>query len=96
MTREYPMYLNGEWVDAVDGKTFDDFNPYTGEVYARVAAGKEADAHLAVEAAAVAFPQWSATPPEGLAFWGLATLDPSHPSPFLPNSAPQSDTSYGF
>ena len=30
------MFLGGQWVDAVSGAAFDDLNPYTGEVYARV------------------------------------------------------------
>ena len=63
MTREYQMYINGEWVDALDGSTYDDLHPYTGEVFAKVAAGKRADAKRAVEAAAAAFPAWSATLP---------------------------------
>jgi acyl-CoA reductase-like NAD-dependent aldehyde dehydrogenase len=42
MNKKYQMYLNGTWVDAVSGTLFDDYNPYTGEVYARVAnANKE-------------------------------------------------------
>lgn len=59
MPREYKMYINGEWVDALDGKVYDDFNPYTGEVFAKVPAGKRADAKRAVEAAVEAFPSWS-------------------------------------
>ena len=31
-TREYKMYINGEWVDALDKEVYDDLNPYTGEV----------------------------------------------------------------
>ncbi len=42
----------------------DDLNPYTGEVFARVAAGKRADAKRAVDAASAAFPEWSHTLPE--------------------------------
>lgn len=63
MTREYQMYINGEWVDALDGEKYDDCNPYTGGVFARVAAGKRADAKRAIEAAAAAFPAWSQTLP---------------------------------
>ena len=63
MAREYKMYINGEWVDALDGAVYDDFNPYTGEVFARVPAGKRADAKRAVDAAAAAFPAWSHTLP---------------------------------
>ena len=38
--REYLMYINGERVSATSGKTFDDYNPFTGEVLARVASGR--------------------------------------------------------
>jgi len=63
MTKEYKMYINGQWVDAVSGETFDDFNPYNGEVYARIPSGKRADARKACDAAAAAFPEWSQTLP---------------------------------
>jgi aldehyde dehydrogenase (NAD+) len=63
MTREYRMYINGEWAGASDGATYDDMNPYTGEVFAKVAAGRRADAQRAIEAAKAAFPEWAATLP---------------------------------
>jgi len=63
MPREYKMYINGEWVGAQDGEVYDDLNPYTGEVFARVASGKRADAKRAIDAAAAAFPAWSHTLP---------------------------------
>jgi len=63
MSREYKMYINGEWVGALDDETYDDYNPYTGEVFAQVASGKRADAKRAVDAAAAAFPAWSHTLP---------------------------------
>jgi acyl-CoA reductase-like NAD-dependent aldehyde dehydrogenase len=61
--KAYQMYINGRWVDAIDGKTFDDYNPYSGEVYARLPSGKRRDARKACDAAAAAFPDWSHTPP---------------------------------
>jgi acyl-CoA reductase-like NAD-dependent aldehyde dehydrogenase len=63
MPREYKMYINGEWVGALDGEVYDDLNPYTGEVFAQVPSGKRADAKRAVEAAAAAFAAWSQTLP---------------------------------
>src|SRR5512136_1229636 len=63
MPREYKMYINGEWVGALDGEKYNDDNPYTGEVFARVSAGKRADARRAIEAADAAFPAWSHTLP---------------------------------
>ena len=38
----YQFLSGGSWVDAAAGETFEDLNPYTGEVYARVQkAGRE-------------------------------------------------------
>ncbi len=56
------MFIGGEWVDAVSGATFDDLNPYTGEVYARVAKGDAKDADRAMAAAYAARKPWSSTP----------------------------------
>jgi aldehyde dehydrogenase (NAD+) len=63
MAREYKMYINGEWVDALDRAMYDDYNPYTDEVFARVPSGRRGDARRAIEAAAAAFPAWSNTLP---------------------------------
>lgn len=57
--KEYKIYINGEWVSALDKEVYDDLNPYTGEVFARVPSGKRPDAKRAVDAAAAAFPLWS-------------------------------------
>ena len=54
--REARQHIGGEWVDAAGGGTFDDLDPYTGDVVARVAAGGRADARRAIEAASAAFP----------------------------------------
>ncbi len=61
--REYRQLIGGEWVDAADGAVFDDRDPYTGDVVARVPAAKREDARRAIEAAAEVFPAWSQTPP---------------------------------
>ena len=60
--RECKQFIGGDWVAAADQRTFDDLDPFTGDVVARVAAGTRADAHSAVEAAAAAFPAWAQTP----------------------------------
>ena len=57
------QFIAGEWVDADGGGMFDDLDPYTGDVVARVAAGGREDASRAIAAAAQAFPAWSQTPP---------------------------------
>ncbi|SFR29694.1 Acyl-CoA reductase [Lentzea waywayandensis] len=57
------LLIGGDSVPALDGRTTDDLNPFTGEVYAVVAAGGPADVTRAVDAAQAAFPEWSATTP---------------------------------
>jgi aldehyde dehydrogenase (NAD+) len=49
------MLIDGQWRDAVSGKTFETLNPATGEVIAHVAEGDKADVDLAVKAARRAF-----------------------------------------
>ncbi|MEM8687356.1 MAG: aldehyde dehydrogenase [Pseudomonadota bacterium] len=52
---KYKHYINGEWVDPQAGNWFDTENPYTGETWAQVAKGDEADVAKAVAAAKAAF-----------------------------------------
>jgi acyl-CoA reductase-like NAD-dependent aldehyde dehydrogenase len=61
--RELQQFIGGEWIDASGGSTFEDLDPFTGDVVARVPAGAREDARLAVEAAAAAFPAWAQAPP---------------------------------
>jgi vanillin dehydrogenase len=60
---EQQLLIGGLWVDAEDGATFEKSDPYTGDPVTRAAAATPADAARAVGAAAVAFPNWSQTPP---------------------------------
>jgi acyl-CoA reductase-like NAD-dependent aldehyde dehydrogenase len=57
------LFIGGEWADAEGGRTFEDRDPFNGELVAEVAAGSRADARRAVEAAAAAAPAWAQTPP---------------------------------
>ena len=59
----YKLFINGEWVPAVDGETFDDLNPYNKDVYARVQKGSIKDVDKALEAAYQARKVWADTPP---------------------------------
>ena len=49
------MLINGEWVRAASGKTFESRNPATGELLANVAEGDKEDIDRAVAAARAAF-----------------------------------------
>ena len=60
---EYRQFIGGEWVAAEDGATYEDLDPFTGEVVASAAACGPADAARAIEAAEAVFPAWSQTPP---------------------------------
>ena len=54
------LLIDGQWVEAVSGRTFDTINPYNGERLAAVAEGDAADIDLAVKAARRAFEgSWS-------------------------------------
>ncbi|MEV6236593.1 aldehyde dehydrogenase [Lentzea sp. NPDC051838] len=57
------LIIDGKDVPASGGRTTEDLNPLTGEVYAAVAAADPEDVTLAVDAAERAFPAWSATSP---------------------------------
>ena len=72
------MLIDGQWVASASGKTFDTFNPATGEVLAKVAEGDKADIDLAVKAARRAFesgawPKMTAMA-RGKLLWKLADL----------------------
>ncbi len=52
--KTYKLFINGEFVDAVDGKTFPDYNPATGQVIANVSEAGSNDVCWAVESAQAA------------------------------------------
>jgi len=60
---EYKYFAGGEWRSAEGNRLFDIHQPYDRTLYARVAAGGRAEAKIAVDAAAKAFPAWSQTTP---------------------------------
>ena len=57
--RTHQQLIGGQWAAADSGRTFDDINPYTGEVFARIPASSAADARRAIDAAEQAFPAWA-------------------------------------
>ncbi|HEX6715023.1 MAG TPA: aldehyde dehydrogenase [Thermoleophilaceae bacterium] len=62
--QEQQLLIGGEWVAAEGGSTFEKDDPYTHEPATIAAAAGVEDANRAVEAAAAAFPEWSATAPQ--------------------------------
>lgn len=61
--KHYQMLIDGEWVGAEDGKTFESINPATGEAWATAPLAGAVDVNRAVEAAHRAFTEgpWSKT-----------------------------------
>jgi len=57
------LHIGGRWTEASGGKTFEDHDPFTGDVVANVPAASRDDARRAIDAAADAFPTWSQAPP---------------------------------
>ena len=55
------LFIGGEFVDAVEGTTFEVLNPHDLSKLAEVAEARAADVDRAVAAAAAAFPAWSRT-----------------------------------
>ena len=76
---KHHLLIDGKFVEASSGKTFDVFNPATGTVIAKVPAGDKADVDLAVAAARRAFEEGSTwrklTPSErGRIVWKIGDL----------------------
>jgi len=64
MLEQLKMLIDGAWVDAGDGATFDSFNPATGVVWATVPEATQADVDRAVRAADAALDgQWGQMTP---------------------------------
>jgi phenylacetaldehyde dehydrogenase len=76
------LFINGHWVDAASGRTFETPNPATGETLAHIAEGDAEDINLAVRAARAAFDDgpWSRmTPSErGRLIWRIGDLILEH------------------
>src|SRR5258708_8295732 len=61
--KEYSYFAGNQWRKAADNQVFEVHEPYSGKLFARVAAGTRADASVAVDAAAKAFAGWAETTP---------------------------------
>src|ERR1700683_4538447 len=61
--QNHHLFIDGKWQDAIDDRPFEKTNPFTGETISKFASAGRKDARRAIDAAAAAFPAWSATPP---------------------------------
>lgn len=60
--KKWQMFIDGAWIDAGAGKTFEVRNPASGEVVGTIADGGAEETRRAIEAAHRAFPDWAHTP----------------------------------
>lgn len=58
------FYINGQWVDPIDGMDFEIIDPSTEEVVGHISLGGQADTDAAVAAAKEAFKTWQSTSKE--------------------------------
>ena len=76
------LFIGGQWVESVEGRTFTTLNPATEEPLAEVSEGRSADIDRAVEAARKAFGEgaWPRLAPadRGRILWRLGDLIESH------------------
>jgi betaine-aldehyde dehydrogenase len=72
--RTFRNFVNGQYVDSVDGSTMPVINPATGDQYATAPKSSAADIDRAMDAAAVAFESWKNTTPSerSLALYRIA------------------------
>jgi betaine-aldehyde dehydrogenase len=61
--RTFKNFVNGAYIDTVDGKTTPVIDPTTGEQYAEAALSGAADVDIAMNAAAAAFEGWKESTP---------------------------------
>jgi malonate-semialdehyde dehydrogenase (acetylating)/methylmalonate-semialdehyde dehydrogenase len=59
-----PNYINGQWVEATPSGWLDVVNPATGQAVAQTPQSSAVEVDAAVEAAALAYPEWRRTPAE--------------------------------
>jgi len=72
--RTFRNFINGQYVDSVDGSTMAVINPATGQQYATAPKSSVADVDMAMDAAAKAFDTWKNTTPSerSLALYRIA------------------------
>ncbi len=59
----FKQLIDGQWVDAANGKTWNLLNPATEESLGEIPFGDGRDAEAAIDAAARAFPAWARKTP---------------------------------
>lgn len=58
----YGNFINGEWIEPINGQYFDNLSPINGTVFTQAARSTAEDVELALDAAHAAFASWSSSP----------------------------------
>ncbi|WP_242656905.1 NAD-dependent succinate-semialdehyde dehydrogenase [Mycobacterium lehmannii] len=72
------LFVDGKWIDASGGRTFDVVDPATGQTLCAVADATPADARAALDAAVAAQREFAATPPRARADMLMAAFELLH------------------
>lgn len=72
------LFVDGKWVDASEGRTFDVVDPATGRTLCAVADATPADARAALDAAVTVQREFAATPPRARADMLMAAFELLH------------------
>ncbi|KUI41090.1 NAD-dependent succinate-semialdehyde dehydrogenase [Mycobacterium sp. IS-1590] len=72
------LFVDGKWIDASEGRTFDVIDPATGQTLCAVADATPADARAALDAAVAAQREFAATPPRARADMLMAAFELLH------------------
>ncbi|MCK4445623.1 MAG: aldehyde dehydrogenase [Candidatus Marinimicrobia bacterium] len=73
--KKFKLFINNEWIDSSDGKTFITYDPSTGEELAELALAGKKDVDKAVKAAKAAAPGWKNTDGDTRANLMMKALD---------------------
>ncbi|MDU4959041.1 MAG: aldehyde dehydrogenase family protein [Sporomusaceae bacterium] len=73
--KHYQLFIDGQWADSQDGKTFTAYNPANGEELATCADASREDVDRAVKAARKAFETWKDVSPQDRAGMLLKIAD---------------------
>ena len=98
--KRFKHWINGQWVDGLEGQTRKIENPATGEIITEVTEGSAQDISAAVAAAHTAFydGRWSRLTPgeRSLAIWKLADLIERHIEEFARAESENTGKPYGI
>lgn len=68
-------YIHGQWMDAIDGGTLENYEPATGQIFGTIPDSNDMDLNAAIVAAKEAFPFWSTIGNQERSRWLMKIAD---------------------